>query len=94
MILGAFGLGYAVTTFLGGFAVDRWGARLVLTVAALLWRTIRQWAKRTPLAVVEGDQQTSRDADRVRAPGASAVQINTAKGCHLDAQMVAYALPP
>jgi ACS family hexuronate transporter-like MFS transporter len=36
-ILGAFGLGYAVTTLLGGFAVDRWGARLVLTVAALLW---------------------------------------------------------
>ena len=36
-ILGAFGLGYAVTTLLGGFAVDRYGARLVLTVAALLW---------------------------------------------------------
>ncbi len=36
-ILGAFGLGYAITTLLGGFAVDRYGARLVLTVAALLW---------------------------------------------------------
>lgn len=36
-VLGAFGLGYAVTTLLGGFAVDRYGARLVLTVAALLW---------------------------------------------------------
>ncbi len=36
-ILGAFGLGYAVTTLLGGFAVDRWGARGVLTLAALLW---------------------------------------------------------
>ena len=36
-ILGAFGLGYALTTLLGGFAVDRWGARLVLTVAAVLW---------------------------------------------------------
>ena len=36
-ILGAFGLGYAVTTLLGGFAVDRWGARIVLTVAAVLW---------------------------------------------------------
>ena len=58
----------------------------------LLERTIKQWAKRTPLAVIEGDQQTSRDADRVRAAGASAVQINTAKGCHLDAQMVAHAL--
>ncbi len=36
-ILGAFGLGYAITTLAGGFAVDRWGARLVLTVAAVLW---------------------------------------------------------
>jgi MFS transporter, ACS family, aldohexuronate transporter len=36
-ILGAFGLGYAITTLIGGFAVDRWGARLVLTIAALLW---------------------------------------------------------
>jgi MFS transporter, ACS family, hexuronate transporter len=36
-ILGAFGLGYAITTLLGGFAVDRWGARIVLTVAAVLW---------------------------------------------------------
>jgi MFS family permease len=36
-ILGAFGLGYALTTLAGGFAVDRYGARLVLTVAALLW---------------------------------------------------------
>ncbi|MFG1374178.1 MFS transporter [Xanthobacter oligotrophicus] len=37
IILGAFGLGYAVTTLLGGFAVDRYGARVVLTIAALLW---------------------------------------------------------
>lgn len=36
-ILGAFGLGYALTTLLGGFSVDRWGARIVLTVAAVLW---------------------------------------------------------
>ena len=36
-ILGAFGLGYAITTLLGGFAVDRYGARIVLTVAAILW---------------------------------------------------------
>jgi MFS family permease len=36
-ILGAFGLGYALTTLLGGFAVDRWGARIVLTIAAVLW---------------------------------------------------------
>jgi MFS family permease len=37
IILGAFGLGYGVTTLMGGFAVDRYGARLVLTVGALLW---------------------------------------------------------
>lgn len=36
-ILGAFGLGYAVTTLIGGFAVDRYGARIVLSIAAVLW---------------------------------------------------------
>ncbi len=41
------------------------------------------------LAVIEGDQQTSRDADRIRALGVPALQINTGKGCHLDASMVA-----
>lgn len=40
------------------------------------------------VAVIEGDQQTSFDADRIRATGAPAVQINTGKGCHLDAPMV------
>jgi hydrogenase nickel incorporation protein HypB len=55
-------------------------------------RTIQAWAGRAPVAVIEGDQQTSRDADRVRATGAPAVQINTGKGCHLDAEMVARAL--
>jgi hydrogenase nickel incorporation protein HypB len=58
----------------------------------LLVRTIEAWQRRTPLAVIEGDQQTSRDADRVRATGAKAVQINTGKGCHLDARMVGRAL--
>lgn len=41
-----------------------------------------------PLAVIEGDQQTSHDADRIRATGAQAIQVNTGKGCHLDAPMV------
>jgi hydrogenase nickel incorporation protein HypB len=58
----------------------------------LLVRTIEAWQGRTPVAVIEGDQQTSRDADRVRATGAAAIQINTGKGCHLDAHMVAQAL--
>jgi hydrogenase nickel incorporation protein HypB len=44
-----------------------------------------------PLAVIEGDQQTSMDADRIRATGAAAIQVNTGKGCHLDAPMVARA---
>ncbi len=42
--------------------------------------------------MIEGDQQTSLDADRMRATGAPAVQINTGKGCHLDAHMVGHAL--
>ena len=58
----------------------------------LLVRTIEAWDRRTPVAVIEGDQQTSRDAERVRSAGVPAVQINTATGCHLDAQMVAHAL--
>jgi len=41
-----------------------------------------------PLAVIEGDQQTSVDAERIRASGATAIQVNTGRGCHLDAQMV------
>jgi hydrogenase nickel incorporation protein HypB len=59
---------------------------------SLLVRTIDAWQKRAPIAVIEGDQRTSRDADRIRATGARAVQINTGKGCHLDAHMVGHAL--
>ena len=44
-----------------------------------------------PVAVIEGDQQTSIDADRVRATGVPTVQINTGRGCHLDAHMVGHA---
>ncbi len=58
----------------------------------LLVRTIELLAGRLPVAVVEGDQQTSNDADRIRATGAPALQINTGKGCHLDAAMVETAL--
>src|SRR5438309_2675704 len=42
---------------------------------------------------IEGDQATSRDADRIRAAGARALQINTGAGCHLDAEMIERALP-
>lgn len=57
----------------------------------LLCRTIEMLGE-MPLAVIEGDQQTSADADRIRATGARAIQINTGKGCHLDAKMVGNAI--
>ena len=58
----------------------------------LLEQTILRLQGTTPVAVIEGDQQTSQDADRIRAAGAPAVQINTGKGCHLDAHLVGHAL--
>lgn len=58
----------------------------------LLVETLKQLLGRFPLGVIEGDQQTTRDADRIRATGASAIQVNTGKGCHLDAHMVGHAL--
>ena len=60
----------------------------------LLCASIEALRKRAPdvaVAVIEGDQQTSFDADRIRATGAPAIQVNTGKGCHLDAPMVARA---
>ena len=59
---------------------------LCATIEALKTR-----APGLPVAVIEGDQQTSNDADRIRATGAPAIQVNTGKGCHLDAPMVAEA---
>jgi hydrogenase nickel incorporation protein HypB len=59
---------------------------------SLVAATARALKGTLPLAVIGGDQQTSLDADRVWAAGTGAVQINTVKGCHLDAQMVADAL--
>ena len=58
----------------------------------LLVKTIEALQNRLPLAVIEGDQQTANDAERIRATGAPAIQINTGKGCHLDANMVGQAL--
>lgn len=59
---------------------------------ALLIKTIQALGDEFGISVIEGDQQTSRDADRIRATGARAVQINTGKACHLDAHMVGHAL--
>jgi hydrogenase nickel incorporation protein HypB len=58
----------------------------------LLVRTLVALSGGIPLAVIEGDQQTSLDADRIKATGVAAVQINTGKMCHLDASMISEAL--
>ncbi|MBK1691892.1 hydrogenase nickel incorporation protein HypB [Ectothiorhodospira mobilis] len=58
---------------------------------ALLVATLERLSGEIPLAVIEGDQETQRDADRIRATGVAAVQINTGKGCHLDAHGVGHA---
>jgi hydrogenase nickel incorporation protein HypB len=58
----------------------------------LLVKTIEALRGRRELGVIEGDQETSRDAERIRAAGARAVQVNTGQGCHLDAGMVGRAL--
>ena len=62
---------------------------------SLLERTITELSALLPhqqVCVIEGDQETSFDADRIRAAGARAVQVNTGAGCHLDASMVHHAL--
>ena len=58
----------------------------------LLERTIRDLGKELSLSVVEGDQETINDAERIRATGCRVVQINTGTGCHLDAVMLANGL--
>lgn len=58
----------------------------------LLERTITDLAGSRPVAVVEGDQETLLDADRIRRTGCAVVQVNTGAGCHLDAEMMRDAL--
>ncbi|MGD0961949.1 MAG: hydrogenase nickel incorporation protein HypB [Methylomonas sp.] len=58
----------------------------------LLTETITRLKAEIAIAVIEGDQQTTRDAERIRATGAPALQINTGKGCHLDAHRVGHAV--
>jgi hydrogenase nickel incorporation protein HypB len=58
---------------------------------ALLEATIKALKDRVAISVIEGDQMTTNDADRIRAAGAPAIQINTGAGCHLEADMVAEA---
>lgn len=55
---------------------------------SLLERICRDMGGEFTLYVIEGDQQSSLDAERIRATGVHSVQINTGTGCHLDAAMV------
>ena len=57
----------------------------------LLEATIRALAGEIPISVIEGDQMTANDAERIKQAGARAIQINTGAGCHLEADMVARA---
>jgi hydrogenase nickel incorporation protein HypB len=58
----------------------------------LLVRTVTDLLASRSIYVVEGDQETSRDAELIRETGAPAVQLNTGTGCHLDAEMVAHGI--
>ena len=77
-------------------ALDAYAVNLVSSPGSgkttLLCATIRAMTDAGPLAVIEGDQQTTNDADRIRETGAPAIQINTGKGCHLDGHMVGHAM--
>ncbi|MCD4736569.1 MAG: hydrogenase nickel incorporation protein HypB [Bacteroidales bacterium] len=55
---------------------------------SLLEKTIKELGKEISFFVIEGDQQTMHDADRIDKAGAPVVQVNTGNGCHLDAQMI------
>jgi hydrogenase nickel incorporation protein HypB len=55
---------------------------------SLLEKTIKELSKEIKFYVIEGDQQTMNDANRIDAAGAPVVQINTGNGCHLDSDMV------
>ncbi|MCF6765677.1 hydrogenase nickel incorporation protein HypB [Thiotrichales bacterium 19S3-7] len=58
---------------------------------SLLVQSIKDLSSQYPISVIEGDQYTQLDADRIREAGAQAYQINTGKACHLDAHMISHA---
>lgn len=55
---------------------------------SLLERSIRELKNELKFFVIEGDQQTMNDANRIKSVGAPVIQINTGNGCHLDADMI------
>jgi hydrogenase nickel incorporation protein HypB len=58
----------------------------------LLEKTLTDLKDTMEFAVIEGDQQTTNDADRIHATGTKVTQINTGKGCHLDSHMILHAI--
>ena len=88
--------GYAATNRQRLAALDTLALNLVSSPGAgkttLLTATLARLKEARPVAVIEGDQATDNDADRIRRAGAPAVQINTGRGCHLDAHMIGHAL--
>lgn len=54
----------------------------------LLVKTLEDLQDRVPMAVIEGDQETTNDADRIAATGCPTIQVNTGTGCHLEAAMI------
>ncbi|NEQ42186.1 MAG: hydrogenase nickel incorporation protein HypB [Leptolyngbya sp. SIOISBB] len=54
----------------------------------LLVKTISDLQSEIPIAVIEGDQETANDAERIAATGCPAIQVNTGTGCHLEATMI------
>ena len=59
---------------------------------SLLEKTILDLGRERPFYIIEGDQQTGLDAERIEKAGAPAIQVNTGNGCHLDARMIHEAL--
>ena len=59
---------------------------------SLLERTIRELKGKVSISVIEGDQATANDSERIAAAGAHAIQVNTGTGCHLEADMIEGAL--
>nr|WP_294779355.1 hydrogenase nickel incorporation protein HypB [uncultured Flavobacterium sp.] len=59
---------------------------------SLLERTISDLKNKIDFSVIEGDQQTTNDADRIHKLNVPVLQINTGKGCHLDSEMIAKAV--
>ena len=58
----------------------------------ILERTVRELAGKQAIFIIEGDQQTMLDAERIQKAGAPVIQVNTGNGCHLDAQMINLAI--